>query len=303
MKMQEARLKVFLASLGVSVATAALMLAPSWNDLPRARLGPILLFSFTAGAICTFVAGRWGGWAAALAASSWVFQPNLFAHGHDAGFDATLTALWVLAIVAFAQAMEPAGAPRDPGATRWGWTLGFGLVVSCAMANKLTGWFLPLPFLVWAASHRSRRAFRTLRVGRLVAAAVVYAMVPPWWPDPLDGVSRFLAPNLTRSVTFPLRIQFLHVDYETPRESLPWYNTLVWTVPVTPVGFLVMAGAGFWSALCGWRREPIGLHIAHVGQRQRQAGDGDDQRPQAILEARPHDFATAAGYAPQLVRF
>jgi hypothetical protein len=238
------------------------LLAPSWDDLPRARLGPILLFSFTAGAICAFVAGRWGGWAAALAASSWVFQPNLFAHGHYAGFDATLTALWVLAIVAFAQAMEPADPPREPGSIRWGWTLGFGLVVGCAMANKLTGWFLPLPFLVWAAFHRSRRAFRTLLVGLLVASAVVYAMVPPWWTDPLDGVSRFLSSNLTRSVTFPLRIQFLHVVYETPRESLPWYNTLVWTVLVTPVGFLGMAGAGFWSAVRGWRREPIGPLIA-----------------------------------------
>jgi hypothetical protein len=31
---------------------------------------------------------------------------------------------------------------------------------------------------------------------------------------------------------------------------------------VTPVGFLAMAVVGFWSALRGWRREPIGLLIA-----------------------------------------
>jgi 4-amino-4-deoxy-L-arabinose transferase-like glycosyltransferase len=230
--------------------------------LPRARLGPILLFSSTAGAIFGFVAGRWGTWAAALAAGSWVFQPNLFAHGHYAGFDATLTALWVLAIVTFARAMEPAGPPGDSGSIRWGWTLGFGLAVGCALANKLTGWFLPLPFLVWAGLYRSRRASRTLFVGLLVAAAVVYAMVPPWWTDPLDGVSRFFAANLTRSVTFPLRVMFLHTVYETPRESLPWYNTLLWTLLVTPVGYLVMAGLGLWSAPRGWRREPIGPLIA-----------------------------------------
>jgi hypothetical protein len=238
------------------------LLAPSWDDLPRARLGPILLFSFTAGAIFGFVAGRWGCWAAALAAGSWTFQPNLFAHGHYAGFDATLTALWLLAIVAFAQAMAPAGPPRERECIRRGWTLGFGLVLGCAMANKLTGWFLPLPLLVWAGLYRSRRASRTLLVGLLIALIVVYAMVPPWWTDPLDGAARFFESNLTRSVTFPLRVMFLHTIYETPRESLPWYNTLVWTVLVTPVGYLVMACAGFWSALRGWRREPIGLVIA-----------------------------------------
>ena len=100
----------FYALLGL----AGDILAPSWDDLPLARLGPILLFRFTAGAIFGFAAVRWGRWAAALAAGSWVFQPNLFAHGHYAGFDATLTALWVLAILAFAQAMEPARRPRAP---------------------------------------------------------------------------------------------------------------------------------------------------------------------------------------------
>src|SRR5207253_2615497 len=95
------------------------VLAPSWKALPRARLGPILVFSFTAGAIFGFVANRWGSRAAALAAGSWVFQPNLFAHGHYAAYDAVLTALWVLAILVFAQVVAPAGLePRRPS-SRW----------------------------------------------------------------------------------------------------------------------------------------------------------------------------------------
>ena len=59
------------------LAWPATVLAPSWQDLPRARLGPILLFSFTAGVIFAFRRRRWGVWAAALAAGAWVFQPNL----------------------------------------------------------------------------------------------------------------------------------------------------------------------------------------------------------------------------------
>jgi hypothetical protein len=238
------------------------LLAPSWADLPRARLGPILLLSLTAGAIFGFAALRWGNWPAVMAAGAWVFQPNLFGHGHYAGFDAPVTALWVLAIVTFARAVEPVGPPGGRESIRWGWTLGFGLVLGCALAAKLTGWFLPLPFLAWVGLYRSRRGSRTLLIGLVVGLVVAYALIPPWWTDPLYGVSRFLTSNLTRSVTFPLHIQFLGRVYDTPRESLPWYNTLVWTVLVTPVGFLVMAGVGLWSALRGWRREPIGLLIA-----------------------------------------
>ena len=90
--------------------------APSWKDLPAARLGPILLFSFTAGAIFAFVAARWGRWAAALAAGSWVFQPNLFGHGHYAAYDAVLSSLWVLAILAFVPAIAPGTGPEPAAA-------------------------------------------------------------------------------------------------------------------------------------------------------------------------------------------
>ena len=85
-----------------------MLLAPSWQELPRARLGPILLFSLTAGAIFSFLATRWGYWPAALAAGTWVLQPNLFGHGHYAAYDAVLSSLWVLAIIAFIWAVDPA---------------------------------------------------------------------------------------------------------------------------------------------------------------------------------------------------
>ncbi len=96
------------------------LLAPSWPVLPRARLGPILLFSLTAGAMFAFAAARWGYGAAALAAGSWVLQPRLFGDGHYAAYDAVLSAFWVLAIIAFAQAVIPRGPIRHPSARRRG---------------------------------------------------------------------------------------------------------------------------------------------------------------------------------------
>jgi 4-amino-4-deoxy-L-arabinose transferase-like glycosyltransferase len=237
------------------------VLAPSWSDLPRARLGPILLFSLTAGAIFGFVAARWGPWAAALATGSWVFQPNLFGHGHYAGYDAVLASLWVLAIFAFIGATGLGTGPK-PAATRRAWALTFGLILGCAFATKLTGWFLPLPFLGWAVWYRSRPAFKTLLVGLVVGTALLFVLMPPWWSAPIDGVPRFLESNISRDKTIPTHIQFLHRTYETPRQWLPWYNTLVWTMMVTPLGFLVMGLLGLVAAVARRREEPVGLLIA-----------------------------------------
>ena len=49
-----------------------------------------------------------------------------------------------------------------------------------------------------------------------------------------------------------------------PMSRCPWYNTLVWTLFVTPVGFLIFAGTGIWAALRFGRSEPIGpLFVVH----------------------------------------
>jgi 4-amino-4-deoxy-L-arabinose transferase-like glycosyltransferase len=236
-------------------------LAPSWQDLPRDRLGPILLFSLTAGTIFQFVRGRWGIWAAILAAGAWVFQPNLFGHGHYASYDAPLSALWVLAILVFVTAVDPRNG-RDPATIPWSLTLVFGVILGCAAATKLTGWFLPLPFLIWVGLYRHRPGWMMLGWGLLIALVVLYLLVPPWWTDPVTGIERFLRSNLTRATTNPIYVQFLGKVYLTPIDSLPWYNTLVWTVMVTPVGFLLMAGVGIDSAARRWRTEPTAVLIA-----------------------------------------
>ena len=158
-------------------------LAPSWQELPRARLGPILLFALTAGAIFRFGAARWGIWPAALAWGAWVFQPNLFGHGHYAAYDGVLTSLWVLSIIVFTQAVaRRVDRLRQP--TPWVTTVAFGVILGCAAATKFTGWFLLLPFLAWAGLYRSRQGFKTLCLGVLIAAVVLFALMPPWWNGP-----------------------------------------------------------------------------------------------------------------------
>jgi 4-amino-4-deoxy-L-arabinose transferase-like glycosyltransferase len=238
------------------------LVVPAWDDLPRARLGPILLFSATTGAVFAFVASRWGFAAAVLAAASWIFQPNLFGHGHYAAYDGVLTSLWVLAIIAFAQAVDPRGSGGGGRPRRWPWTLALGVLLGCAAATKLTGWFLLGPFVAWAAWVRSRGAFRVLAVALVIAAPVLVAFIIPWWTDPVGGVEEFLRSNLTRGETIRIPVRFLGRTYDTPRDSLPWYNTLAWTVLVTPVGFLAMGLLGLFVAIRRRRSEPLALLVA-----------------------------------------
>jgi hypothetical protein len=239
------------------------VLAPSMELLARARLGPMILFSVTAGALFAFNAGRFGVWTGVATAGAWVLQPRLFAHAHYAHYDDVLTCLWVCAILAFIKAVEPRES-NSPGARprpRWGWVVVFGLIAGAAAATKLTGWFLPLPFLVWSVLYRDRRAVLTLLVGGAVAVLAMYALTPPWWNNPVGGVERFLRSNLTRSLTTKIPTLFLGQVILTPKDSLPWYNTLVWTVFVTPVGFLSLALLGAFAALRHGRRRPLGLLI------------------------------------------
>ena len=123
---------------------------------------------------------------------------------------------------------------------RWGWRVGFGVILGCALATKFTGWFLPVPFLIWSCVYDSRSGFKTLLFGGFIAIAVAITLMPPWWSDPVNGVVRFFNSNLDRGKTIRIAVQFLGARYNTPRESLPWYNTLIWTLLVTPVGFLFL---------------------------------------------------------------
>jgi hypothetical protein len=105
-----------------------------------------------------------------------------------------------------------------------------------------------------------------LLVGGLIAVMTLYAFNPSWWSDPIDGVRRFLVSNLTRSETIRIPVLFLGQVYMTPNQSLPWYNTLVWTLLVTPVGFLALALVGAGRAVRKFRSESFWvLAVAHWG--------------------------------------
>ena len=137
----------------------------------------------------------------------------------------------------------------------------FGILAGCAADTKLTGWFLPLPFLAWTALYRSRRGLLTLLAGGVFACVLLYVLNPPWWTEPIAGVTRFFASNLGRSQSIRIKTLFLGTVVSTPDGSLPWYNTLVWTVFVTPVGFLALAFGGIWRGLRACKSDPTAVLV------------------------------------------
>ena len=241
------------------------VLAPSWTPLARARLGPMLVFGLTAGALFAFLARQRGGAGAGFARpprGPGPSSPGSSRTGITRTHDALLSSLWVGAILAFVGAVEADGRPSaNP---RWGRVVAFGMLAGAAAATKLTGWFLPVPFVAWAVLARDRRAARALPVAAAVAALTAYALIPPWWGDPIGGFRAFLVSNLTRGRTTYIPTLFLGRVYLTPQGSLPWYNTLAWTAFVTPVGFLALSLLGAGWAVGNARSRPIwSLVVVH----------------------------------------
>ena len=226
----------------VDILTVRAWPHPWGRELSRMRFGPMVAFSLAAGAIFGAFLRRVGFWPALAAAGAWVFHPHLFALGHYAGYDAILSALWVGAILAFSRA-------AGHGRSWWPSAIVFGILCGWAADTKLTGWFLPLPFIAWTFLTRSRRGLFTLALGGAVAVVTLYVFNPPWWGDPVGGPIRFFQSNLSRARTIPINVQFLGTIYRTPIQSLPPYNTLVWTAIATPAGFLALALIGAFRAV------------------------------------------------------
>ncbi len=235
------------------VALAGDWLEPWASPLARARIGTMLAFAIAGGMIATFLTRRSGLLAGLAGAISWGFQPRLFAEAHYAAYDGLLTSLWTGCLIVFVLATEVGltnvDSSRRTSSVRWGWSILLGLLLGASASTKLTGWTFPLLFVTWTLVFRSRRGLVTLAIALPITLLFVYVAIPPWWADPLDGVTRFLKSNQTRAETIPIQVMYLGKIFNSPRESLPWSNTLVWTLFVTPPGLLVLACVGVLGTL------------------------------------------------------
>ena len=133
-----------------------------------------------------------------------------------------------------------------------------GLIIGAASATKLTGWFIPLPMLAWVILNRDRRGLIALLAAAPVALLTIYALIPPWWHDPVGGFLR-----LPRLEHRPRRVDRHPSDVPGQGLSntgriLPPENTIVWTAMVTPIGVLRLSIVGLLRTAYLFRADRFG---------------------------------------------
>ncbi len=256
-------------------------LGQSWlPPLGAARLGPMLFFAVAAAAMYYRLGRQYGGVPAVVGLAALVLQPRLFAHLRFASFDGVLVSAWILAWATFFPAANggasfpavdgagPRGKawPARPACATFGRLAGpmvWGMALGLAFSAKATGWLAVIPFALWAAAYRNRRAGWALAIGLPVALMTFWLVNPPLWQHPLEGTRTFLRLNLHREAQPGLNIaaQFFGRLYDLGH-PLPGYNTLVWVGITVPVGILGLFAVGLGRVIARRREEPAGVLLA-----------------------------------------
>ena len=220
------------AGFALSIALGKWLAAGLTDPLTAARLGPITVFSVACAAVSVRLKQSHGLAAAIVAPLTLITFPRMFAEAHFATQDGQLTAWWLILWVV-----------QSSGIAGWRGAISTGAVLGLTTAVKFTGW------TAWAATvaaeviQRRLGAVRQLSIVIPAALLMFYVLNPPLWHDPVGGLLDHLQRNLNREQTLSIATQFLGQTYNV-QHSLPWYNTLVWLVFVTPLPALMLGGIG-----------------------------------------------------------
>ncbi len=193
------------------------------------RLLGVLLAGVLAGGVAAWGALRGGPTAGLAAGAAFLLMPRVFAHAHFADTDFLLLELIFFSLF---HATEARRAPLAGAGALWG----------LALATKFTAVLLPLVLVPWLFFFR-REALRRLPVFGLAALAAFVAVNPGLWAHPVEGALDYVRMGIGRR----------HMDLaQLPTFYLgrlyvfrpPWHYPLVMLAVTTPVGLLVLAGAG-----------------------------------------------------------
>jgi hypothetical protein len=157
--------------------------AAEWliGPLRAYRLSTVLVFAVAAGVLFRLVRTRWGPWAAAAALGALIFNPRPFADAQQITAHSDTRAIWFLAAVPFHRTCETGSRP---------WL--FGVFAGLAIMCKATGVLVLPAMLLWALIHRPPGWWRPLAWAVPVMPAVMVAVMPPWWADPVGGITRWV---------------------------------------------------------------------------------------------------------------
>jgi len=116
-----------------------------------------------------------------------------------------------------------------------------GILLGLTTATKFTGWFAWGPVVL---SRLFRNSNRSALLRMVVIALLTFFVVnPPLWHQPINGILTQFHHSLDRANTLNIKTTFLGRTYDL-NQPLPWYNTLLWLVFVTPVSLLLLGAIG-----------------------------------------------------------
>jgi hypothetical protein len=224
------------AGFVLPIALGKWLASPLVDPLTAARLGPITLFSAACAAVAARLKHDYGTVAGIVAPLALLTFPRLFSEAHFATQDGQLTAWWL--ILWSLQSTLAQGTAI---------TVALGIALGLTTATKFSGW-LAWPATVLSESIKGKRAARRLLIIIPVALLTFYGVNPPLWHSPLASLYEHFHRNLDRANTHNISMLFLGHVYDVER-PLPWYNTIVWLVFVTPVLTLGLGVVGLWELL------------------------------------------------------
>ena len=234
------------AGFAIPIALTQWLASPLVDPLTAARLGPITLFSAACAAIAVRLKSAYGMTAAVVAPFALLTFPRVFSEAHFATQDAQLTAWWLLLW------SVQSAATRNTSVT-----VMLGLVLGFTTATKATGWLAWAPTIASEVMRHTRSVWRLASV--VAAALLVFILVNPnLWHDPIDALKDHFHLSLNRAHTFNISTLFLGRIYDV-KDSLPWYNTVVWLVFVAPLPALALGIIGLGRCLARPSAESITL--------------------------------------------
>ena len=226
-----------LAKLLMGICQALL---PQGSPIVASRLAVAVLFALLVELVLKFGASAFGGLAGTTAALSLLCMPRVFGHAHFAALDVPMSLTWLLAIVAFARAVEKG--------THAACALS-GLCFGLALLTKINAVFLPLVYLGWGLAFHRGRAVRPLAWTLLLGPAVFVIGWPWLWHDTVARLAAYLLPAWR--VAIP--VLYLGRVYV----AAPWHYPLVMALVTLPVGILFLAILGALKAIREFRHQPL----------------------------------------------
>lgn len=225
------------AGFAVLIALGQWLAGPFTDPLTAGRMGTITLFSVACAAVTARLKKDCGTAAGVAAPVLLVTFPRMFSEAHFATQDGQLTAWWLLLWTA-----QSSFSSTTRGA------IGLGILLGLTTATKFSGWMAWGPVIASQLIQKNVAALQRLLVVVPVALLVFYALNAPLWHDPIGGMRDHFDRNFTRATVPTISAMFLGRLYDLER-SLPWYNTAVWLLLVTPIPTLLLGILGLGKSL------------------------------------------------------